>query len=107
MLAPAELTASGEPIDVVDPVWLSRPTHPERFYPRGALMRGIEGRVELVCMVEFDGRLSCAVENETPRDQGFGEAALALARAHVMRPLTRDGAPVRGRYRMVAPFSLD
>ena len=105
-IAPTEV-AVGAPVDVTDPVWLSRPANPERFYPRSAFMRGVEGRVALACMVELDGRLSCEIENETPRDQGFGEAALDLAHAHVMRPQTRDGALVRGRYRMVVPFSLD
>jgi protein TonB len=103
--APAPYT--GEPPEISDPVWLARPPSPERFYPRAAFMRGVEGRVTLACFVELDGRLSCTIEEEAPAGQGFGEAALAIARAHVMQPAAIDGAPVRARYRMVVPFSLD
>lgn len=98
---------TGEPPEISDPVWLSRPPRPERFYPRAAFMRGVEGRVTLACLVEVDGRLTCAIEEEAPAGQGFGDAALALARAHLMQPAIIDGVPVRGRYRMVVPFSLD
>lgn len=97
--------ASGEAPLITAPQWITRPANPERFYPRAAFMRGVEGRVELACFVEIDGRLSCEVESETPEGQGFGDAALALARAHVMRPAIENGAPVRARYRMIVPFT--
>jgi len=103
--APAPHT--GEPPEITNPIWLSRPASAERFYPRAAFMRGVEGQVTLACLVELDGRLACAIEDEAPTGQGFGEAALALARAHVMQPALRNGAPVRARYRMVVPFALD
>ncbi len=103
--APAPNT--GELSEIYNPVWLSRPPSPERFYPRAAFMRGVQGQVTLACFVELDGRLTCTIEEEAPAGHGFGEAALALARAHVMQPATINGAPVRGRYRMVVPFSLD
>jgi protein TonB len=98
---------TGEPPEISNPIWLTRPPSPERFYPRAAFMRGVEGQVTLACFVELDGRLSCTIEDETPTGQGFGEAALAIARAHVMQPATINGAPVRARYRMVVPFTLD
>ena len=104
---PAPAPYTGEPPDISNPIWLSRPTSPERFYPRAAFMRGVEGRVTLACFVELDGRLSCTIEEEAPAGQGFGEAALAIARAHVMQPALLNGAPVRARYRMVVPFSVD
>lgn len=97
---------SSETVTISDPIWIARPSNPESFYPRRAFMRGIEGRVELDCVVELDGRLGCAIETETPGDEGFGDAALSLAHAHVMQPAARDGARVRGRYRMVVPFSV-
>jgi TonB family protein len=103
-IAPAPI-ASGEAPLITAPQWITRPANPERFYPRAAFMRGVEGRVELACFVETDGRLSCEIESETPPDQGFGDAALALARAHVMRPAIENGAPVRARYRMIVPFT--
>lgn len=92
-------------IDVVNPVWLALPRHPERRYPREAFAADVEGAVELDCMVEPDGRLACAIASETPRGWGFGEAALALSREHVMAPLSFQGAPARGRYRMRVPFT--
>jgi protein TonB len=98
---------TGEPPEITNPIWLTRPPSPERFYPRSAFMRGVEGQVTLACFVELDGRLTCAIEEESPSGQGFGEAALAIAQAHVMQPATINGVPVRARYRMVAPFTLD
>jgi protein TonB len=94
-----------EPALIVDPHWVRRPAHPERFYPRDAFVRGVDGRVELACFVETDGRLSCQVASEIPAGEGFGDAALALAGEHVMQPALENGAPVRARYRMVVPFS--
>lgn len=97
--------APSEPVLVTDPVWLQRPRNPERFYPREAFMQGVAGEVVLDCDVDVGGRLTCAIASETPAGRGFGEAALRIAGAHVMRPATRDGAPTRARYRMVVPFS--
>lgn len=68
-------------------------------------MRGVSGQAVLDCIVETTGQLSCVVESETPPAQGFGEAALAIAAAHVMQPAALNGAPVRGRYRMIVPFT--
>ena len=90
---------------ITDPVWVQRPRNPERFYPRDAFIRGVAGEVVLDCDIDVDGRLVCTVVSETPQGLGFGEAALRIAGAHVMRPATRNGAPARGRYRMVVPFS--
>ncbi|MEZ5972967.1 MAG: TonB family protein [Hyphomonadaceae bacterium] len=94
-----------DPVVITSPVWVERPRNPERYYPRDAFMRGIAGEVVLDCDVDVDGRLSCAVASETPAGQGFGDAALRIASAHVMRPAMLNGTPVRGRYRMVVPFS--
>lgn len=102
---PAIARAPAELVQIDTPRWLTRPRNPERFYPREAFMQGIEGRVELACLVEVDGRLNCEVQSEAPAGHGFGEAALALAHAHTMAPAMLNGEPVRGRYRMVVPFS--
>jgi protein TonB len=98
-------TAPSEPVVIANPIWVERPRNPERFYPRQAFMQGIAGEVVLQCEVDIDGRMSCVVASETPEGQGFGEAALRIAAGHVMRPATQNGAPSRGRYRMVVPFS--
>ncbi len=105
---PAPVPAPVIPIDpvvITNPVWVERPRNPERFYPRQAFMQGVAGEVVLQCEVDTDGRMNCVVASETPEGQGFGEAALRIAAGHVMRPATQNGAPARGRYRMVVPFS--
>ncbi|MEZ5960221.1 MAG: TonB family protein [Hyphomonadaceae bacterium] len=102
---PQQEIRASEPVTVTDPVWVTRPRNPERFYPREAFMQGLAGQVVLDCDVDVEGRLSCAVASETPPDQGFGDAALRIANAHVMQPAMRNGAPTRARYRMVVPFS--
>jgi protein TonB len=104
--APAPQPASaGPPPEITEPVWLQRPRDTARFYPRAAFVQGVEGRVVLDCFVEVNGRLECSVTSETPPGQGFADAALAIAAAHVMQPATQNGAPVRARYRMIVPFS--
>lgn len=100
-----EAPAVSEPVVVTNPVWIERPRNPERFYPREAFMQGVGGEVVLDCEVDVAGRLTCVVATETPAGRGFGDAALRIASAHVMRPAMRNGAPAPGRYRMVVPFS--
>jgi TonB family protein len=97
--------AANEPVLITQPIWVSRPRNLARFYPRDAFMRGLNGQVVLDCIVETTGQLDCTIESETPVSQGFGEAALAIAAAHVMQPATENGMPVRGRYRMIVPFT--
>ncbi|MBL8545595.1 MAG: TonB family protein [Hyphomonadaceae bacterium] len=104
-LPPQQSAEQSEPVTITDPVWVERPRNPERFYPREAFMRGIAGQVVLDCDVDVEGRLTCVVVSEMPAGNGFGEAALRIANAHVMRPATRNGAPTRARYRMIVPFS--
>lgn len=103
---PADAQQSAGPAPVItQPVWIQRPRNPARFYPRAAFIQGVEGEVVLDCDVEVNGRLQCEVTSETPAGHGFGDAALAIAAAHVMQPAMRDGAPVRARYRMIVPFA--
>jgi len=100
-----EAPAIIEPVVITDPVWVERPRNPERFYPREAFMQEIAGEVVLDCDVGLNGRLDCAIVSETPEGRGFGDAALRIAGAHIMRPPTRNGVPAPARYRMVVPFS--
>jgi TonB family protein len=102
---PPAAPAESEPVDITTPVWISRPRNLVRFYPREAFMRGLSGQVVLDCEVDTVGRLACAIVSETPESQGFGAAAMAIAAEHVMQPALQNGAPVRGRYRMVVPFT--
>ncbi len=101
----AETAAASKVPVISDPRWIARPAHPERYYPREAFLRGIAGRVELDCVVEVDGRLDCVVASESPPNQGFAQAALAIARAHVMAPALVNGVPAPARHQMVVPFS--
>ena len=45
------------PVEITNPSWLHRPSGLERFYPRRALERGIEGRAMLDCLVSATGAL--------------------------------------------------
>jgi protein TonB len=86
---------------------LRRPTNLEIYYPGRARDRGVEGVVQLDCVVQVDGRLNCTIVSETPGGWQFGNAALRMARDHRMAPAARDGVPVEATYRMRVPFSLD
>ena len=95
------------PPTITNPRWVRTPRELARYYPRRAMERGVEGQVVLDCSVTNTGLLNCAVVSETPRNWGFGEAALRISRDYQMVPATRDGVPIEGRYRMVAPFRLE
>lgn len=107
----AEVGAAGGSVapqlpTIANPHWRRRPADLARYYPRRAMDAGVEGLVELSCLVETDGRLTCAVLSETPPSWRFGEAALAIARDHRMEPAMREGVAVQGRYTMRVPFNL-
>jgi TonB family protein len=63
----------------------------ERYYPERAMRMGISGSVELACTLNTQGRLDgCAVTSEAPADQGFGEAAVRLAKLAHGEPRATD-----------------
>lgn len=113
---PAEATPSAAvfgagpaegPVLIERPRWVRRPAGLDRYYPRRAREAGVEGVVQLDCLVSAEGALRCAVEAESPANWGFAAAAQRMARDHQMVPAARDGAPVEGRYHMRIPFQLD
>jgi protein TonB len=58
---------------------------------------GINGRAVIECTVQIEGTVTDGVViSEVPPDQGFGEAALKLSPLFRMKPMSRDGQPVRG-----------
>jgi TonB family protein len=73
----------------LQPDWLAEPSFQDRAkaYPPEALKQGVNGRSQISCSVETDGRLTaCAVVSETPAGMGFGQASLSLAEHFRMKP---------------------
>jgi TonB family protein len=57
------------------------------YYPHRAQRLGIPGRAVLDCRAFADGHLDdCAVASESPPDQGFGHAAVLMARKFKVKP---------------------
>jgi len=82
------------------PHWVRLPTAAEvaGAYPPAARAKKVVGDVTLACTLDADGWLrACKVASETPAGQGFGAAALTLASAFRMSPLTASGESVEGR----------
>lgn len=90
--------AAAEPV-VRSPTWIDRPTPEEmaRHYPEGALRRGLQGQVQVACVVTARGAvINCRAISETPEGQGFGAAGVRLSRYFRMSPRTIDGRPIEG-----------
>jgi TonB family protein len=100
----AELDAA--PLLASPITWLERPTAQsfDRYYPQGAMDRNLQGRIVLECLIAPDGRLRCAVTEETPPGEGFGVAGLGVAQDFRIAP-QMGGAPTAGR-RVRIPISF-
>jgi TonB family protein len=83
--------------------WIERPNAQAfaNHYPEDALLRRLEGRVALECLVVAEGRLRCAITEEDPADAGFGLAALGIAQDFRMAAEI-DGQPTTGKRVRVA-----
>lgn len=95
---------------IARPDWVRKPNGDDlsRFYPDRAMRLEREGSATIQCVVEATGALTgCVIVAESPRDFGFGDAALKLSRLFKMRPVTQDGQPVGGaRVRIPMVFRL-
>jgi TonB family protein len=65
-------------------------------YPERANEKGLEANVDLVLVIDDQGRVESA-DVLTPAGHGFDEAAVAAARRFVFRPAQRDGRPVKSK----------
>jgi protein TonB len=97
--APPETATDPQPPKITAPAWIRKPTGEDiaRVYPPRAQSAGIRGRIVMKCGVTAEGRLAdCAIVEETPPGEHFGEAGLKLSRLFLMRPMTKDGLPISG-----------
>ncbi len=80
--APPEEPPPGPTVSLSEVPFTQRPSSSEfsRHYPSRALRAGLDGRVTLECTVRRDLRLDCLVASEEPSNEGFGQAALRIAR---------------------------
>ncbi|CAN5336270.1 hypothetical protein BH11PSE2_BH11PSE2_06170 [soil metagenome] len=97
--------AKGVQAPMTTPVWVSMPT-PQMmsaaFPAKARAAKVFTSRVVLNCVIGPEGGLTqCSVAVEAPKDLGFGDAALAVARAFRVRKWTDDGVPTAG-----APIKL-
>jgi periplasmic protein TonB len=94
------------PVLIERPRWARKPDNLAAYFPPRALQRGVQGEVALDCLVGTTGALACVIVSETPRNWGFGAAALRIAGDHRMVPAYVNGLPAEGRYTMHVPFRL-
>jgi TonB family protein len=106
-LALVGLSAAQAQVVVNNPVWTKWPTVEElrAVFPAPARSAGVGGKVVLTCAVNVRGALeTCAIVEETPKEYGFGAAALQAAGHYYMKPVMSDGAPTRATVRFPVVF---
>jgi TonB family protein len=103
LLAPFAAARADTPPD-----WLVRPTPSQLLavWPVDAARKGLSGQATIRCSVSRQGALfGCAVTSESPPDEGFGAAALALTPQLLMKPATHDGQPIESTVVIPINFS--
>ena len=84
---------------ITNPDWLEQPDSLSlsRHYPKVAQTLEIAGYAQINCTVNERGHLDdCVAAVESPRDLGFGAAALRMSGQFRMKPKTINGDPVAG-----------
>ncbi len=87
--------------------WLQKPTGDQiRWaFPPKAAEQNLNGAATITCDVEITGALgACKVVRESPKDMGFGEAALSLGPVMRLKPATRCGVAVVSQ--VTIPFNF-
>ncbi len=75
-------------------------------YPPSAMMRGVEGWVEMVFIVTEEGGVEDPTVVESRPGTTFDAAAKAAALRWRFRPVIRDGQPTKIRARIRIDFEL-
>jgi TonB family protein len=92
--------ATGDQPQITTPArWIGKPSDEEiaAAFPDEARDSDAEGRAVVQCVISAGGEPSgCTVQSETPAGDGFGKAALGLARKFKFKAKTVSGAPVDG-----------
>lgn len=105
LLAPAAGMAQTQ-----GPEWLRKPRLETIVgaIPADAADRQISGKATLGCTVNIEGRMvGCTVLSESPKDMGFGRAALSLTPQFVMRPAMEGGKPVPTTVKIPITFPVE
>lgn len=115
----AVLLATGEPSSaqaveprtatvVVNPSWRTPPEVTDDDYPAFAWSIGVQGRVAVECVTTTLGLVKdCKAVRETPRDLGFGPAAVEIAMRGRISPRRVDGVATVSRIATNIPFSTN
>lgn len=75
-------------------------------YPTDLITRGVTGSVTLVIIIDQNGAVTVESVADWEGDRGFIQPTrLALSRCRFETP-TKDGQPVRARYKITIPFTL-
>jgi TonB family protein len=77
-------------------------------YPARAQREGINGRVEVLLVVEPNGRVGAVdLLSEEPSGYGFGRSAVTAMKRFTFSPARKEGVAVRMRFRKTFRFGVD